>query len=167
MKTPVKITLGYTPTHYGPNAVDEANEFADQLNQSGLFEVELADAEWEEYQTLYKEGAYDLFILGWYPDILDADNYLTPFIRDGGFFEQRLLQRGGQHAARRRAGRDRHRPRARSRSVSSRTSWPRTCRSSPRGTGRTSRSRPTRSSGVEETLDPTYIFRFWGISKAE
>ncbi len=87
VKTPVKITLGYTPTHYGPNAVDEANEFADQLNQSGLFEVELADAEWEEYQTLYKEGAYDLFILGWYPDILDADNYLTPFIRDGGFFE--------------------------------------------------------------------------------
>jgi peptide/nickel transport system substrate-binding protein len=22
-------------------------------------------------------------------------------------------------------------------------------------------------SGVEETLDPTYIFRFWGISKSE
>ncbi len=53
---------------------------------SGLFKVKLEDAEWEEYQTLYKEGAYDLFILGWYPDFLDADNYLTPFIRDGGFF---------------------------------------------------------------------------------
>ena len=27
------------PTHYGPNAVDEANELAEQLNSSGLFEA--------------------------------------------------------------------------------------------------------------------------------
>ena len=38
-KTPVKITLGYPPEHYGPNAVDEATELADQLNSSGLFDV--------------------------------------------------------------------------------------------------------------------------------
>ena len=41
-----------------------------------MFNVKTQDAEWEEYQTLYKQGAYDLFILGWYPDFLDADNYL-------------------------------------------------------------------------------------------
>ena len=86
MKTPVNLKIGYTPTHYGPNAVDEANELAAQLNDSGLFKVTTDAAEWEEYQTLYKEGAYDLFMLGWYPDILDADNYLTPFLRDGGFY---------------------------------------------------------------------------------
>ena len=28
----------------------------------------LESTEWEQYQTLYKEGAYDLFILGWFPD---------------------------------------------------------------------------------------------------
>ena len=87
VKTPVNLTLGYTPTHYGPNAVDEATELASQLNESGLFKVKTEDAEWEEYQTLYKQNAYDLFILGWYPDILDADNYLTPFLRDGGFYQ--------------------------------------------------------------------------------
>ena len=26
--TPVAIKLGYTPSHYGPNSVDEANELA-------------------------------------------------------------------------------------------------------------------------------------------
>ena len=56
VKTPVKITLGYPPEHYGPNAVDEATELADQLNSSGLFEATTDDAAWEEYQTLYKGG---------------------------------------------------------------------------------------------------------------
>ncbi|MDP9317900.1 MAG: ABC transporter substrate-binding protein, partial [Actinomycetota bacterium] len=37
--TPVSITLGYTPTHYGPNAVDEATEFKRELEASGLFKV--------------------------------------------------------------------------------------------------------------------------------
>lgn len=73
VKTPVDITLGYTPSHYGPNAVDEATELKSQLNDSGLFNATTKSAEWESYQDLYKEGAYDLFILGWFPDFLDAD----------------------------------------------------------------------------------------------
>ncbi|WP_340538453.1 ABC transporter substrate-binding protein [Nocardioides sp. GXZ039] len=164
--TPVKITLGYTPTHYGPNAVDEANEFAAQLKDSGLFEVEIADAEWEEYQTLYKEGAYDLFILGWYPDILDADNYLTPFLRDGGFFangysspevNKLLDQELGQTDE---AARDEEIGQLQditAEDVPLIPSW----------NGQNVAVATSKMSGVEETLDPTYIFRFWGISKSE
>lgn len=87
ISTPVDITLGYTPTHYGPNAVDDATEFSRQLEASGLFNVETKSAEWEQYQTIYKEGAYDIWMLGWFPDFLDADNYISPFIVDGGFFQ--------------------------------------------------------------------------------
>ena len=87
IKTPVDLTIGYTPTHYGPNAVDEATELQRQLEDSGLFKVQLKSAEWEQYQTIYKEGAYDLWQLGWFPDFLDADNYLSPFMVDGGFFQ--------------------------------------------------------------------------------
>ncbi|WP_134766044.1 ABC transporter substrate-binding protein [Nocardioides sp. 1609] len=164
--TPVKITLGYTPTHYGPNAVDEATEFADQLNESGLFEVELADAEWEEYQTLYKEGAYDLFILGWYPDILDADNYLTPFIRDGGFFENGysnpevnslLDQELGETDTATRDEQIAQLQDITANDVPLIPSW----------NGQNVAVATSKMSGVEETLDPTYIFRFWGISKGE
>ena len=40
-----------------------------------------------QYQTIYKQGAYDLWMLGWYPDYPDADDYLSPFMVDGGFFQ--------------------------------------------------------------------------------
>jgi peptide/nickel transport system substrate-binding protein len=86
IQTPVDLTLGYTPTHYGPNAVDEATELQRQLDASGLFKVSLKSAEWEQYQTIYKEGAYDIWQLGWFPDFVDADNYISPFMVDGGFF---------------------------------------------------------------------------------
>jgi peptide/nickel transport system substrate-binding protein len=166
VQTPVKIKLGYTPTHYGPNAVDEANEFADQLNQSGLFEVTTDSTEWEEYQTLYKEGAYDLFILGWYPDILDADNYLTPFIRDGGFFangysnEEVNTLLDAELAETDLAAREEQIGQLQdivAEDVPLIPSW----------NGQNVAITNGDITGVEETLDPTYIFRFWGISKSE
>lgn len=85
--TPVDLTIGYTPSHYGPNMVDEANEVKRELEDSGLFKVKVKSAEWTQYQDLYKENAYDMFALGWFPDFLDADNYLTPFLVDGGFYQ--------------------------------------------------------------------------------
>jgi peptide/nickel transport system substrate-binding protein len=87
VQTPVEITMGWTPTHYGPNTVDEATEFKRELEASGLFTVKLSSTEWEQYQTIYKEGAYDLWILGWYPDYPDPDDYLSVFLVDGGFFQ--------------------------------------------------------------------------------
>jgi len=166
IKTPVKITLGYTPTHYGPNAVDEANEFAGQLNDSGLFEVKKADAEWEEYQDLYKQGAYDLHILGWYPDFLDADNYLTPFVRDGGFFangysndevNSLLDQELGETDETARSEEIGQLQDIVAEDVPLIPSW----------NGQNVAVATDKMEGVADTLDPTYIFRFWMISKAE
>ncbi len=164
VKTPIDLTLGYTPTHYGPNAVDEASELAAQLNDSGLFKVKTEDAEWEEYQTLYKEGAYDLFILGWYPDILDADNYLSPFVRDGGFYANnysnpevnKLLDQ--ELAETDEAKRNEIIGQLQdivAEDVPLVPSW----------NGQNVAVARDGMEGVEETLDPTYIFRFWGISK--
>ncbi|MDQ4051267.1 MAG: ABC transporter substrate-binding protein [Actinomycetota bacterium] len=164
VQTPVRLTLGYTPTHYGPNAVDEATELADQLNSSGLFEVTTDDAEWEEYQTLYKEGAYDLFILGWYPDFLDADNYLTPFIRDGGFFANGYSNEEVNTLLDQELGETDEAAREEligqlqditAEDVPLIPSW----------NGQNVAVATGAMEGVEDTLDPTYIFRFWTISK--
>ncbi|MDR1790150.1 MAG: ABC transporter substrate-binding protein [Propionibacteriaceae bacterium] len=87
VETPVELTIGYPPEHYGAEAADEAAELSRQLTDTGLFTTELKSSEWTEYQNLYREGAYDLFLLGWYPDILDADNYLSPFLPNGGFMQ--------------------------------------------------------------------------------
>ncbi len=165
IKTPVSLTLGYTPTHYGPNTVDEATELADQLDSSGLFKVKTEDAEWEEYQTLYKQGAYDLFILGWYPDFLDADNYLTPFIRDGGFFangysndkvNSLLDQELGQTDETKRNDEIGQLQDIVAEDVPLVPSW----------NGKNVAVSTSAMQGVEDTLDPTYIFRFWMISKS-
>ena len=164
VKTPVKIKLGYPPEHYGPNTVDEANELADQLNTSGLFEATTEDAAWEEYQTLYKENAYDLFILGWYPDFLDADNYLSPFVRDGGFFANGysneevnglLDQEIGETDQTARNEQIAQLQDIVAEDVPLVPSW----------NGQNVAVANSSMTGVEETLDPTYIFRFWMISK--
>lgn len=164
VKTPVKIKLGYTPTHYGPNAVDEANELARQLKSSGLFTPTTDDAEWEQYQTLYKQGAYDLFILGWYPDFLDADNYLTPFVRDGGFYANNysnkkvnslLDQELAETDANKRQQEIGQLQDIVADDVPLIPSW----------NGKNVAVATKKMQGVQETLDPTYIFRFWMISK--
>lgn len=165
VQTPVPLTMGWTPTHYGPNLVDEATEFSNQLNESGLFEVELKQAEWEQYQTLYKKNAYDIFALGWYPDILDADNYLSPFIKDGGFFangysnpqvNELIAQELAETDT---AARDEIIAQLQdiaAEDVPYIPSW----------FGKNVAVAGPGVSGVEETLDPTYIFRLWQISKS-
>jgi peptide/nickel transport system substrate-binding protein len=164
ISTPVDITIGYTPTRYGPNAVDEANMLAEQLTSSGLFTVKIESAEWTEYQTLYKEGAYDFFQLGWYPDFLDADNYLAPFIVDGGFFQNGysnpevnelvVKQQGETDTAAREAIIGQLQDLVAT-DVPLIPSW---------NGKNVAVSRPEMK-GVAETLDATYIFRMWSISK--
>jgi peptide/nickel transport system substrate-binding protein len=165
VQTPVQLTLGYTPTRYGPNMVDEATQLSEQLEESGLFETEIEQAEWEQYQTLYPKNAYDLFALGWYPDILDADNYLTPFIRDGGFYENNyssdeVNQLIDQELAETdTAARDEIIGQLQdivAEDAPLVPSW----------FGKTVAVASTQMEGVEETLDPTYIFRLWDISKS-
>ncbi len=164
VSTPVQITLGYTPTRYGPNAVDEANLIAEQLKASGLFEPKVESAEWTEYQNLYKEGAYDLFQLGWYPDFLDADNYLAPFVVDGGFFQngysnsevnELVTAEQGETDTAAREETIKKLQDIVANDVPLVPSW----------NGQNVAVARPEVKGVAETLDPTYIFRIWSISK--
>ena len=162
--TPVDLTLGYTPSHYGPNAVDEASELQRQLEDSGLFNVSVESAEWTQYQNLYQEGAYDLFQLGWFPDILDADNYLSPFIVDGGFYANGYSNKTvNKLIAQEQAETD---PAAReeilaelqqivAEDVPVVPSW----------VGKNVAVTGPGMNGVEDTLGPAFIFRMWEISK--
>ncbi len=165
VQTPVDLTLGYTPTHYGPNLVDEARELSSQLDESGLFKTEIEQAEWEQYQTLYKKNAYDLFALGWYPDILDADNYLSPFLRDGGFYgnnysSEKVNGLLDEELAETDSG-------AREEIIGEiQNIVAEDVPLVPSWFGKNVAVATPQMSGVEETLDPTYIFRVWEISKS-
>ncbi len=76
---PVDLSLQYSPDHYGPSSGDEYALIKDQLEQSGLFKVDLKGTEWTQYTEDRVNDAYPAYQLGWFPDYSDADNYLTPF----------------------------------------------------------------------------------------
>jgi len=80
IKPPVTVALQYNPDHYGSSSDQEYNAVKRQLEASGLFEINLQSTEWVTYQNEYKEDAYPVFQLGWFPDFPDADNYLSPFL---------------------------------------------------------------------------------------
>lgn len=165
VSTPVTLKLGYPQEHYGPNAVDESTELVGELNDSGLFKATASTEEWEQYQTSYKKDAYDLYMLGWYPDFLDADNYLTPFLHDGGFFANGYSSKAVDALLAKEIGETNKAKRAQeigqlqdivSKDVPLIPSW----------NGANVAAAGKNMGGVQQTLDPTYIFRFWMITKS-
>ncbi|SFI51497.1 MULTISPECIES: ABC transporter substrate-binding protein [Microbacterium] len=83
--TPVKLSLQYSPDHYGPSSGDEYALVKEQLEADGLFEVDLKSTEWVQYSKDRTADVYPAYQLGWFPDYSDADNYLTPFFLKENF----------------------------------------------------------------------------------
>ncbi|TFV90462.1 ABC transporter substrate-binding protein [Blastococcus sp. CT_GayMR16] len=83
--TPVQLSLQYSNDHYGPSSGDEYALIKDQLESSGLFTVDLQTTEWVQYSEQRTADAYPAYQLGWFPDYSDADNYLTPFFLTENF----------------------------------------------------------------------------------
>jgi peptide/nickel transport system substrate-binding protein len=85
VQTPVKAEIWWTPSHYGDLSADEYAEIKRALDESDLFEVQLKSTEWDEYSEASSKDQYPVFQLGWFPDYPDPDNYLTPFYRSDSF----------------------------------------------------------------------------------
>ena len=88
--TPVDLKLQYNPDHYGQSSADEYAAIKAQLEEGGLFKVDLQSTEWTQYSkdrviTSDSDVSYPAYQLGWFPDYSDPDNYLSPFFRDGNF----------------------------------------------------------------------------------
>lgn len=90
VSTPVDLKLQYNGDHYGSSSADEYAAIKSQLEDSGLFKVDLQQTEWTQYSkdrlvTEDSDGTYPVYQLGWFPDYSDPDNYLSPFFRDTNF----------------------------------------------------------------------------------
>ncbi|WP_369176892.1 ABC transporter substrate-binding protein [Streptomyces mutabilis] len=80
IKTPVKLTMHYTTDHYGAATKQEFEQLQKQLNDSGLFDIDIEGQPWDKFRPAELDGEYDVFGMGWFPDFPDADSFIAPFL---------------------------------------------------------------------------------------
>ncbi len=80
---PLVMDLWWTPDHYGPTEGDVASVLKEALEETGVIQVSLQSAEWATYTDYFGPGTMPVFLLGWYPDYLDPDNYTSAFAECG------------------------------------------------------------------------------------
>jgi peptide/nickel transport system substrate-binding protein len=162
--TPVPLEVWWTPTHYGTSSGDEYAEIKRQLDDSGLFDVTLKSTEWNQYSTSAFTDKYPTYQLGWFPDYPDPDDYTSPFYTPDSFLNihydnpemSKLLaeeKASDDDAVRQKAFAQIQQIGAQD--VPTIPIW------------QADQVAAVRDgvSGVEETFDPSFIFRFWLISK--
>ncbi|MFQ6012128.1 MAG: ABC transporter substrate-binding protein [Thermoplasmata archaeon] len=82
-RTPsLSIDLWWPIAHYGTQTPDVASIIESNLEATGRIDVTLQSAEWATY--IDQLGEMGFFILGWFPDYADADNYIAPFMGTAG-----------------------------------------------------------------------------------
>ncbi len=84
---PVDIELWYPLNKYGDTEPDVAETIKRSLEETGVFNVELKSSDWATEFTgaAFTDKIYPFYLLGWYPDYFDADDYIEPFYSSGGF----------------------------------------------------------------------------------
>ena len=72
-----------TSGHY-PSSQQQATVLKSSLEASGVIAVTLDSADWPSFRTHRKNEDMEAYILGWYPDYIDPDDYIQPFLDSSG-----------------------------------------------------------------------------------
>ncbi|MBO1413603.1 ABC transporter substrate-binding protein [Streptomyces sp. FH025] len=84
IQTPVKLTLTWSRSRAGSA---EADTLKKQLETGGLFQVTVQqEPDWDSYRKGWADGKYQAYIIGWFADYPDPDNYIAPLLVDGGSY---------------------------------------------------------------------------------
>jgi len=74
------MDLWYPLEHYGPLEPDFAAALKANIEETGMVSVTLRSVDWSTYLSNIGAGTMPVFLLGWWPDYLDPDNYTWPFV---------------------------------------------------------------------------------------
>ncbi|MEO7126633.1 MAG: ABC transporter substrate-binding protein [Nakamurella sp.] len=177
VKTPVTLPIQYNPDHYGSASDLEYNEYKRQLEATGLFKVSLQSTEWTTYSKERTQDAYPIYQLGWYPDFPDADNYITPFQIPNNFVQAHYCDDKAPVGSRpcdkdgvlplitteqTKTGQERIDAIEKIQQISASGEMP----TLPLLQGKQIAVTGTKVTGVQDTLDSTFLFRFWKIGKS-
>jgi len=163
--TPVPIEIWWTPSHYGDGSADEYTEIKRQLEDSGLFKVTLKSEEWDQYTVDKAKDRFPAFELGWFPDYPDADDYSAYFYPGGGFwnghYDNKQIDSLIDQEKASTDTKTRTDAFAQIQALAAKDAP-----TVPVWQGKQIAVVRNGVSGVQETFDPAYIFRFWLISKS-
>ena len=81
---PLTFDLWYSPSHYGDTEANLAEVLKAQFEKTPLVQVTIKSAEWATYKQQWHDKQMGVFLLGWYPDYVDADNYTAAFAGTAG-----------------------------------------------------------------------------------
>lgn len=70
--------------HYGDTEPTAALVLKTSIEKTGMIIVNLKSETWAQFVPDRKAGTFPLFMLGWYPDYFDSDDYVSPFLTAGG-----------------------------------------------------------------------------------
>jgi peptide/nickel transport system substrate-binding protein len=76
---PFAFELWYTTSHYGDAEVNQAEVLKSQLEKTPLVKVTLKTAEWATYKQQWNKKQMPVFLMGWYPDYIDPDDFSAVF----------------------------------------------------------------------------------------
>ncbi len=76
---PLTFDLWYTPSHYGDTEVNLAEVVKSEFEQTPLVKVTIKSAEWATYKVQFEKKQMAAYLLGWYPDYVDPDDYTAAF----------------------------------------------------------------------------------------
>ena len=164
VETPVPLEIWWTPSHYGDASADEYAEIQRSLEDSGLFSVTLQSTEWDAYTEAAFERQYPAYQLGWFPDYPDADNYLASFYSSETFLNNGYSNEAvDELIAEERSSTDQDERVAAFEEIQQIAAED--VPIVPIWQGDQIGAIREGITGVEETFDPSFIFRYWLIGK--
>ena len=78
------FTLWYETSGHYPQSAQQAQVLKSSLEASGVITVDLQGADWPAYRGKRQNEEMPAYILGWYPDYIDPDDYIYPFVHSSG-----------------------------------------------------------------------------------
>ncbi len=81
---PLTFDLWYTPSHYGDTEVNLGDVLKAQLEKTPFLKVTVKSAEWATYKQQFHNKQMAAYLLGWYPDYVDPDDYTAAFAQTDG-----------------------------------------------------------------------------------
>lgn len=78
------FTLWYETSGHYPQSQQQAVVLKSSLEASGVISVSLEGLEWAAYKVKRSEETMEAYVYGWYPDYIDPDDYIYPFVQSSG-----------------------------------------------------------------------------------